>query len=385
MATFPAAGYLNNAGRTEGEMKAAFEDQLQATKQIPGAGVAEATLTISGGIVTPTLGVHTIDTEGAAATDNLTNILQTNLPDGSLLLIRCANNARTVVIANAAGGAGQIVTAGFLNLALRSTRQWLLLKRSGTSWEEVTRGGFVLPQPLARLEYVSATQIRLGGGTPAATLVPVWVDGTWRMSQLPTAGVTLSNGGLSATTLYYIYATASGTDVVIEASATGPVVLDGVKVKSGDVTRTLVGAVVTNGSSQFVETNADRRVSSYFSRKRRTASAVDPSTAHGSVSDVPLATGVGFILWEDDAAHFLGTGTVSNSGTNICTTTVYVNGASQRSVDHTSAIANARGNFAVQVPWEPGTTGYVFCELRGKVSAGAGTWLEIHEVATFMG
>ena len=84
MANFPAAGYPSNAGRTEGEMKTFLEDFLATTKQLAGGG-AEPVVSIVSGVVTPTTGLLQIDTEGAAASDSLTNIAQTNLPDGSLI------------------------------------------------------------------------------------------------------------------------------------------------------------------------------------------------------------------------------------------------------------------------------------------------------------
>lgn len=139
MADFPAVDYISNAGRTEGEQKDALEDWLAATKQLPGAGGAVSTLTIASGSVTPTTGEHLVDTEGAAGTDDLANLLQTNLPDGSLLLLRSASVARVVVVKHAAGGTGQVAIADGADLSLVDPSQWLLLRRNSTQWDEVGR------------------------------------------------------------------------------------------------------------------------------------------------------------------------------------------------------------------------------------------------------
>ena len=141
--TFPAVGYPSNAARTEGEMKTFLEDLLRTAKQIPFAGLAEQALTIATGVVTPAAsgaGNLIVDTEGATATDDLTNISQTNTDDGQCLLVRCASSARVVVVKNAAGGAGQITlkTAGDFTLA-DTSRHWLLIKRVGTLWLEIAR------------------------------------------------------------------------------------------------------------------------------------------------------------------------------------------------------------------------------------------------------
>lgn len=141
--SLPAAGYLENAARTEGEIKTALEDQLKGIKQIPGAGVAEQALTIATGTITPASGasgIIVVDTEGAAASDTLSNIAVTNVDDNSLVILRNANASRLVIVDNNAGGSGQISlkSAGDFVLA-DPDRHWLLLKRSGTTFKEVAR------------------------------------------------------------------------------------------------------------------------------------------------------------------------------------------------------------------------------------------------------
>jgi hypothetical protein len=99
---------------------------------------ADTELTIASGSVTPTQGNHSIDTEGDAATDNLSNIVTTNLDDGRLLMLRCENNARVVTIKNEAGGAGQIHSADGKDIVLDDTSTLLVLKRNGADWYEVS-------------------------------------------------------------------------------------------------------------------------------------------------------------------------------------------------------------------------------------------------------
>jgi hypothetical protein len=135
---------MNDNARTEGEMKTAFEDFLAATKQIPGAGIAAQALTISAGTATPAGGaggILSIDTEAAAASDDLTNLAQTNCPDGSIVWVHSANNSRDVAVKHSAGGAGQISLRSGADLVLDTTTVWLCLRRNGTVWEELTRSG----------------------------------------------------------------------------------------------------------------------------------------------------------------------------------------------------------------------------------------------------
>lgn len=142
MATFPAAAYFNDAAPTEGEFKQALEDFLASVKAIPGAGIAELTNTISSGSITPagSGGVVVVDTEAGGATDDLTNIVTTNYPARSLLLVRNSNAARFVVCKHLAGGAGQFNLDQGGDYTLDNTMKWLMLQRWGTDWFEVLRG-----------------------------------------------------------------------------------------------------------------------------------------------------------------------------------------------------------------------------------------------------
>ena len=97
MADLPASGYFSDGARTNAEMKAALEAQRDVIFEMLG-GSAQTELTIAAGSVTPTAAAHTIDTEGDAASDDLTHLVYDNHPEGRLLLIRAEDAARTVVV-----------------------------------------------------------------------------------------------------------------------------------------------------------------------------------------------------------------------------------------------------------------------------------------------
>lgn len=83
---------------------------------------AATTLTIAGGSVTPTQTFHRIDTEGAAATDDLDTIAAG--ADGQGLYIRPANDARTVVVKH---NTNNILCAGKRDIALDDIDDWCVL------------------------------------------------------------------------------------------------------------------------------------------------------------------------------------------------------------------------------------------------------------------
>ncbi|MBI3452414.1 MAG: hypothetical protein HY057_06200 [Rhodospirillales bacterium] len=162
MTTIPAAGYFSNAGRTNAEAKQAQDDALAVMRELLG-GEAETTLTIAAGAITPTRACHAVDTEMAAAADDLANIATTSHPDGRLLLIRCANAARVVTVKHNAGGAGQAALVGGLDFVLDNATKWLLLKRTGANWEEIVRSyGSDKTGARAFLGVVAASEIAAG-------------------------------------------------------------------------------------------------------------------------------------------------------------------------------------------------------------------------------
>jgi hypothetical protein len=71
----------------------------------------------------------TIDTEAAAATDDLVTI--NNGLAGRIMWLRAANGARDVVLKH---GSGNIVTATATDYTLSSADQYAMLIHNGTNW-----------------------------------------------------------------------------------------------------------------------------------------------------------------------------------------------------------------------------------------------------------
>jgi microcystin-dependent protein len=134
----PPAGYISDPARTESEMKTALEAVRDALASLTGASAPE-TLTLVSGAVTPTQGDLTVDTEGGAATDDLTHILPTNLHDGALIYVRTTDPARDVTLKHQVGGTGQISLRDAADLLLTEPREWVQLRLVGALWQEVER------------------------------------------------------------------------------------------------------------------------------------------------------------------------------------------------------------------------------------------------------
>lgn len=140
MSTIPAVGYPSDNARTEAEMKTFFDAILSVLNEIPG-GAASTELTISSGVVTPTGWVHTLDTEGDAAADDLDTIAITNHPDSRLLMVRTESSARVVTLKHNTGAAnGKILTQHGLDIVLKDPLMFALLLRVGTVWYAIHVG-----------------------------------------------------------------------------------------------------------------------------------------------------------------------------------------------------------------------------------------------------
>lgn len=91
-------------------------------------------LTISGGAITVTGSLHSVDTEGNAASDDLVTI--NGGSTGSLLILRTVDNGRDVVLKDAATG-GNLFLAG--DCTLSALVDTITLIKIGSHWFELCR------------------------------------------------------------------------------------------------------------------------------------------------------------------------------------------------------------------------------------------------------
>ncbi|MBI4169841.1 MAG: hypothetical protein HY510_07880 [Acidobacteria bacterium] len=166
------------------------------------------------------------------------------------------------------------------------------------------------------LEYVSATQIKLSRRNGKYLLVKT--GGTWSRREIPSAGIILGNGSLSASTLYRIYVYDDGGTLTLEASTTAHATDGdtGVEIKSADASRTFVGAIYTNASSQFGDSASQRYVRSWFNRSGCAGHnyfAADRTTASASYVELSSSERGEAVMFADEAVSLLVTGRVTSA------------------------------------------------------------------------
>lgn len=145
-------------------------------------------LTIASGAITVTQGIHTVDTESDAATDNLDTI--SGLAANQIVVLKAANTARDVVLTN---GVGNVYTPNGASVTLSSTNQGVIVIGDGTN--AIVLGA---PAPTGRTTYSgsaaskaeitfgTADKYRLEGwirvGTDARNIAVQFSDGTYKTS-----------------------------------------------------------------------------------------------------------------------------------------------------------------------------------------------------------
>lgn len=176
------------------------------------------------------------------------------------------------------------------------------------------------------------------------------------------SGVSLSNSGLSSSTTYHIYAYMNGSTMTLEASTTthATSATDGIRIKTGDQTRTYVGSLETDGSSNFRD-----NIRQWFRTHRDNAVAGLLQTAKGA--DVASATAPAFL---SDGNYFVVTGTTSITDLPLwqAGTVLILRFASTLTVTHNASKINLAG--AANMVTTSGDRLVLVCDASG-------VWYEI--------
>lgn len=121
----------------------------------------ETTLTVATGAVTATKSFHSIDTEGAASTDDLETI--SGGAEGDVLVLKSVSTSRDIVIKD---GAGNIRCAGDFNLG--SSQDTMTLMYFNSFWHEVSRSNNVLTGTFTPI--IADAPTAGNAGTPSAAV-----------------------------------------------------------------------------------------------------------------------------------------------------------------------------------------------------------------------
>jgi hypothetical protein len=156
-----------------------------------------------------------------------------------------------------------------------------------------------------RLDFTSTTALTLSRKDGA--YLPLKIGGAWEAKLIPSAGVTVANTGLAAGTDHYVYAFDDSGTLTLEVVTTAYAVDadTGVKIKTGDASRTLVGFARTGAGTPGVFQAQGLGTLSWFNRKG--IKVENNGTTYGSVAgSFPAGAEVSssfrqhFVSWSDD-------------------------------------------------------------------------------------
>lgn len=203
------------------------------------------------------------------------------------------------------------------------------------------------------------------------------------IEQIPDAGVTLAPTGLLANTSYYVYAFMAAGVMTLEASTTAPATQagTGVRIKTGDATRTLVGwARVGAVAATFTDTAAQRFVLSYFNRRLLAglnAFAADRSTASTIFVELSAVERDEFGTWADEAVQVAISGYLTNSSI-IAENRTAVGIDSATPIDIRTSSGNAATSHHATATASGAVSGlaegYHYATILGAVNGGTATW-----------
>jgi hypothetical protein len=200
---------------------------------------------------------------------------------------------------------------------------------------------------------------------------------------LANTGVFVNGTGgqnLAASTLYYVYVFDNAGTVTADFSTTAYAISStagniGTAIKSGNDTRSLVGMIRTNGSSQFVDSEAQRFVRSWANRRRaqtRNAFTADRSWTGTSYAEVNTEIRNEFLIWSDETVALATSGTVS-AATQAGYVGVSIDGAAP--IAESLFLAGTTAPPGASVTTSALADGYHYATIVGKVlSGGTGSY-----------
>lgn len=198
---------------------------------------------------------------------------------------------------------------------------------------------------------------------------------------VPSAGVALAPTSLAASTLYYIYAYMNSGTMTLEASTTAYATdaNTGVKIKTGDATRTLVGMARTTGAVAWANSATQLFLRSFFNDpgyKGKNTFTANRTTTSTSLAELNSEIRIEFLAWADEvgeAAYDGGSHKDTSSGSfNIAIGldgATALEGALVRGQSNTANVWNPIG---MDVPFSGASEGYHYITILG-MAVGAGT------------
>ena len=324
-----------------------------------------AELTISGGVVTRTQNVHTIDTEGDAATDDLDTI--SGGSDGMLLILRAEDAARTVVLKD---GTGNLNLNGS-DVTLDTIEQFLLLYYDGSQSAWVLIGSPVADlsgyypvdgsSAMEDLSIAAATELTISSGAITRTQLFHNVD---TEGDAATDDLTDINGASPSNQVLILKAANAGRTVVIKDNS-GNILTGGRDIYLNAINRVVVLVYDNNTAFWHVVSGAQDPLENIVCVEWGFINVPD-STTNDEIHRFVLQSGELFIL-DRIELQLDGGGTDANVSLNVYDGTTQLDSVTAGSVSKAGAVSAAAATILVRVNNSSGGAVDVTPIVRGRI------------------
>lgn len=360
-----------NADSAEANARATADGQLQTAidKRLDFQGEAESTIPSAA-----TCDIGGVNA-GRVVINGTTTIASFGAGQNKIRFIRFA---ASLTLTNGAN----LILPGGANIVTRAGDTAIAISDASAVWRvrgyQRADGSPATPLPLGQCRFTYKT------GT-TFQLMPengnkLFINGEWLT--IPDAGVTLDANGLTVNRFYYVYSYKNGSGAIqLEASTTGRAVAAGTghAIKSGDVTRSLVGAFFWNGDLS----KQGQWTLSWYNRKSfvSTGGFLETFTTSTTVN-VEVGTRAYLSVWAEDVIQLsmngYAGGVVGYVSPAVAWAPVDSNGVvgSFSAIDSTLGSVNSGGDYwgalHVSVPFRPVTDGFFAFNTLGVMN-GTGT------------
>ena len=294
------------------------------------------------------------------------------------------NNAASTLNAGGTGAnplvnqSGTALTGGELIAGRLVKSAW-----DGANWQltasPIPQAANTLPAGEVQLQFITATQLKA---------VPwngnkVMVNGA--LMSVPSGGLSIANTNihingtagqsLAASTLYYLYVWNSGGNFTEDFSTTAYATdaTTGMTIKSGDATRTLVGMIATNSSSQF----SAILTRSWFNDQGVVSAghlSTNRTTASGSYVEINSEIRASFLAWTGEIVTAIATGEQIAPVGGAVYSSIGFNGTTAEDIFN-STTSNIGNPLSMTFPKSGLTEGLNYATLLARTQGGVtGTW-----------
>jgi len=243
-----------------------------------------------------------------------------------------------------------------------------------------------------KLTWVSATALKFApcNGNKIKINGTIYTIPNAGIAGIANTGVFVNGTGasnLAASTVYWVFAFDNSGTVTADfctAATHAPSTTagnEGVEILTGNDTRTLIGLIRTNASSQFVDTPAQRFVRSWFNScpvQLASASYNGATTTSTTVVELNASNSrIEYVLWNGEAIFIVNSGSYRNSTTGQWIASSIGAGAAAMSGTEALSFTPTGGSsqpYSCSYAVTSGGDQYSFAMPVGFVSANTGTW-----------